>query len=54
MCKDKERNKKREEGKIVINNNDNNNNKVTSTIAKDGENDENYLRNFLIFNQIER
>jgi hypothetical protein len=40
MCKDKERNKKREEGKIVINNN---NNKVTSTIAKDGENDENYL-----------
>ena len=30
MCKDKERNKKREEGKIVINNN-----KVTSTIAKD-------------------
>jgi hypothetical protein len=42
MCKDKERNKKRDEGKIVINNN-NNNNKVTSTIAKDGENDENYL-----------
>lgn len=41
MCKDKERNKKRDEGKIVINNN--NNNKVTSTIAKDGENDENYL-----------
>ena len=40
MCKDKERNKKRDEGKIVINNN---NNKVTSTIAKDGENDENYL-----------
>jgi len=40
MCKDKERNKKREEGKIVINNN---NNKVTSTIAKDGEKDENYL-----------
>lgn len=40
MCKDKERNKKREEGKIVINNN---NNKVTSTIAKDAENDENYL-----------
>ena len=39
MCKDKERNKKREEGKIV----NNNNNKVTSTIAKDGENDENYL-----------
>ena len=42
MYKDKERNKKRDEGKIVINNN-NNNNKVTSTIAKDGENDENYL-----------
>jgi|TARA_B100001769_G_scaffold183770_1_gene145409 hypothetical protein len=37
MCKDKERKKKREEGKIVINN------KVTSTIVKDGENDENYL-----------
>jgi|TARA_B100001758_G_scaffold233655_1_gene232106 hypothetical protein len=37
MCKDKEKKKKREEGKIVINN------KVTSTIAKDGENDENYL-----------
>ena len=36
MYKDKERKKKRE-GKIVINN------KVTSTIAKDGENDENYL-----------
>lgn len=36
MCKDKERKKKREEGEIVIN-------KVTSTIAKDGENDENYL-----------
>jgi len=36
MCKDKERKKKREEGKII-------NNKVTSTIAKDGENDENYL-----------
>ncbi len=32
MCKDKERNKKREEGKIV-----------TTIIAKDGENDESYL-----------